>query len=159
MGGRVFSLNIGKVKGEPKEMAKRVFLKEGFGLEGDVHAGPGARQVSLLGIEEIEAIERSSAAADIDFRPGLFAENITTQGIDLARLKVGDTLRIGEEAVLKVTQIGKECHNGCAIFKKIGACAMPKRGIFASVETGGEVKVYDRIRPQRQRSLLPWSRI
>lgn len=139
-------------------MVQAGFLREGYGLEGDAHAGSGSRQVSLLAIEEIEQVESSQNHLDID--PGAFAENITTEGIDLLKVKVGDRLAIGKSVVLRVSQIGKECHMGCGIARQIGRCIMPKQGIFTVVEKGGEVKVRDKITLVRQRSLLfPWLRI
>ncbi len=143
MTGRIFSINIGSEKGRPKDMVKSAVLKQGYGFEGDAHAGLGLRQVSLLSVEDIEAIENSDPS--IDFRPGIFAENITTSGIDLSKIRIGQKFKIGEEAVLKIEQIGKDCHSGCAIMKETGTCIMPKRGIFASVEAGGMIKIGDRI--------------
>ena len=111
-----------------------------LGLEGDAHAGFAHRQVSLLAIESIEKMVNMG----LDVGPGDFAENITTQGIDLVNLPIGTRFKMGE-AVLKVTQIGKECHNRCAIYYQAGDCVMPKEGIFAEVLKGGEVKVEDTI--------------
>jgi MOSC domain-containing protein YiiM len=145
MTAKIFSINISRHKGEPKNMVQSGVLKEGHGLEGDAHAGPGHRQVSLLAIEEIEKAEASGGVSDIDFRPGIFAENITTEGFALSKVKAGDRLNIGSEAVLKITQVGKECHSGCSIMRATGHCIMPKSGIFASVEKGGLIKVYDPI--------------
>lgn len=149
MKAKVFSINIGSQKGKPKEMVKSAIFKEGHGIEGDAHAGgvgdAGARQVSLLAIEEVEKVEAATGLSDIDFRPGIFAENITTEGIDLSRLKIGDTLQLGESVILRVTQIGKECHSACDIMQHVGRCIMPKQGVFAEVQKGGVVKVYDRI--------------
>jgi len=156
MTGKVFSINIGKEKGKPKEMVRSAVFKVGYGIEGDVHAGGGARQISLLSIEEIEKVEAGSASCDIDFRPGIFAENITTEGIELSKLKNGDMIQIGESVVLKVTQIGKECVSGCHIMKHVGRCIMPKQGVFASVEKGGAVLLHDRIMLLRQKVLFPW---
>lgn len=146
MTGRVFSINISETKGGPKKMVRSVFLKEDFGIEGDAHAGPGLRQVSLLSIEEIEKAEEGRPPSEIELQPGIFAENITTQDVDFSRVKVGDTLMIGEDAVLRISQIGKDCSNPCSIGRSLGECIMPKQGIFATVEKGGEVKVHDRIR-------------
>lgn len=177
MTGKVFSINIGKEKGKPKEMVKSAVFKVGYGIEGDAHAGSaesaggavgygsaaaggagsGSRQVSLLSIEEIEKVEMAgSASRDIDFRPGIFAENITTEGIDLSKLKIGARLQVGESVVLKVTQIGKECHSACDIMQHVGSCIMPKQGVFASVEKGGVVSLHDRITLSRQKVLFSW---
>jgi len=157
MTGRVFSINVSGEKGRPKQMVTGAFLRAGHGIEDDAHAGPGRRQVSLLGIETIEAAERQSRATDVDFRPGVFAENITTQDVDLGRLRVGDTIRIGPTAELRVSQIGKECHDGCAIMKRTGACVMPKKGVFAVVLCDGPVRVRDRVELKRAgRGFLSW---
>jgi len=157
MTGKVFSINISDRKGEPKHMVTGAMLRAGHGIEDDVHAGPGRRQVSLLGIETIEEAERKSRSSGVDFRPGIFAENITTEDIDLSRVRVGDTIRIGATAELRVAQIGKECHDGCAIMKKTGACVMPLKGVFAVVLSDGPVRVRDRIEIQRQGwGLLSW---
>jgi len=156
MTGKVFSINIGKEKGKPKEMVKSAVFKEGRGVEDDVHATGGIRQVSLLSIEEIEKVEASSASRDMDLRPGIFAENITTAGIELSKLKTGDMIHIGQSVVIKVTQIGKECHSACAIMQRVGRCIMPKQGVFASVEKGGIVNLHDRVTLSRQKALFSW---
>ncbi|NLJ60162.1 MAG: molybdenum cofactor biosynthesis protein, partial [Firmicutes bacterium] len=117
-------------------------IVDGYGLENDAHGGPWHRQVSLLS----EASIQKMADIGLDVFPGIFAENITVRGIDLPKLPVGIWLRIGEEAVLEITQIGKECHTGCAIFQQVGQCVMPKEGVFAKVIRGGEVKRGDVIR-------------
>src|SRR5512135_1812947 len=108
--GRVFSINISETKGTPKRMVKEALLTQGHGLEGDVHAGSGPRQVSLLSIETIEEAESRYDGDDVDFHPGIFAENITTEGLDLSTIKIGDKLHIGDSIILSVAQIGKECH-------------------------------------------------
>jgi len=157
MTGRVFSVNVSVEKGQPKRMVDGAMLRAGYGIENDAHAGPGRRQVSLLGIETIEAAERRACGADVDFRPGIFAENITTQDVDLSRVRVGDTIRIGATAELRVSQIGKECHDGCAIMKRTGTCVMPKRGVFAVVLSDGPLRVRDRVEIKRAvRGPLSW---
>ena len=130
----ILSLNISKEKGTTKSPVPRLVLVEDHGIEGDAHAGPGKRQVSLLADEDIETMRKKLDTLS----PGDFAENITTRGIDLASLPVGTRLFIGD-AVLEISQIGKECHSGCAIREKIGDCVMPKRGVFARVVEGGEI--------------------
>ncbi|MBM7853983.1 MOSC domain-containing protein YiiM [Desulfohalotomaculum tongense] len=112
-----------------------------FGLEGDAHGGPWHRQVSLLAMESIEKMRRQG----LDVGPGDFAENITTEGIDLVSLPVGTKIKLGSEAVGEVTQIGKECHHGCAIRQQAGDCVMPREGIFIKVLKEGPVKVGDKI--------------
>jgi MOSC domain-containing protein YiiM len=130
----VVSLNVSEKKGEPKRPVDRLLLIKDHGAQGDAHAGPWHRQISLLAEEDIEVMRKKGAGVS----PGDFAENITTSGIDLASLPVGSCLKIGN-ALLEVTQIGKECHKGCAIMKQVGDCIMPRRGIFAKVIEGGEV--------------------
>ena len=157
MTGRVFSINVSVAKGGPKQMVTSALLRAGHGIEDDAHAGPGRRQVSLLGIETIEAAERRSRAPDVDFRPGIFAENITTQDVDLRSVRVGDIIRIGPTVELRVSQIGKECHDGCAIMKRTGVCAMPRKGVFAVVLCDGPVRVRDRVEIKRAgRGILSW---
>ena len=129
-------------KGERKKNIGQGRLIAHQGLEGDAHAGHDHRQVSLLAIESIEKM----IAAGLKVGPGDFAENLTTRGIDLAGLPVGTRLQAGAEAVLRVTQIGKECHNRCAIYYQAGDCVMPREGIFAEVLRGGPLKVGDTLR-------------
>lgn len=139
-------------------MVRQADLEEGMGLAGDIHAGPGPRQVSLLSIEAIEDFE-SEVRPGAELGPGAFGENITTEGLDLARLRVGDRLFVGAGAVLKITQLGKTCHAGCAITKSTGRCIMPKLGVFASVEQGGGIRVHDRIRVEQAQGLFSWLKI
>jgi len=129
-------------KGTTKEVVDEGVLKEEYGLVGDAHADCCShRQVSLLAIESIDKMR----AMGFRVGPGDFAENLTTEGLDLASLPVGTEIAVGDGVLLKVTQIGKECHRGCAIFQEIGRCIMPKEGIFARVLRGGFVRVGDRI--------------
>ncbi len=130
----IVSLNISRKKGVNKEPVESVRLKVDHGIEGDAHAGKWHRQVSLLAEESIEIMR----ARGIELEPGAFAENITTRGIDLAALPVGTRLVSGE-VELEVTQIGKKCHKGCAIFQQVGDCIMPRQGIFARVITPGSL--------------------
>jgi len=146
MAGRVFSINISKAKGRPKDRVDSCIVVDGLGIEGDAHAGQGERQVSLLSLEAIKTLKEEVGPAGVELRPGMFAENITTAGLDLSGLKPGDKLNIGESVVLKITAIGKACHSGCSVTQAIGRCIMPKQGIFASVEKGGGISVSDRIR-------------
>ncbi len=132
-----------KKKGTKKEALAEGILKEDYGLVGDAHADCCThRQVSLLAIESISKMR----SLGFDVGPGDFAENLTTEGIELVSLPVGTHIRIEEEIVLELTQIGKECHIGCAIYRQIGKCIMPKEGVFAKVIRGGLVKVGDTIR-------------
>lgn len=130
-------------KGTKKETIPEGILKEEYGLAGDAHADCCThRQVSLLAIESIAKMRNQG----FNINPGDFAENLTTEGIELVSLPVGTQLSIGEEIILEVTQIGKECHAGCAIFQQIGKCIMPKEGVFARVIRGGSVMAGDHIR-------------
>lgn len=131
---QILSINISERTGEQKEPVARAVLRENHGIEGDAHAGDWHRQVSLLAEEDIDTMR----GRGIELGYGDFAENITTRGIDLAALPVGARLVLGS-AVLEVTQIGKECHQGCAIFQAVGDCVMPRRGVFTRVVAGGEI--------------------
>lgn len=139
--GKIIAVCTSKKKGIPKVDVGSGILEVGFGLQGDVHGGDWHRQISLLSIEQIDSMKGKG----FDVKPGSFAENITTEGFDLPSVKVGDRLRLGETAVVEVTQIGKECHTRCAIFNKIGECIMPEQGVFARVITGGNVKAGDEV--------------
>ncbi|MFC2059249.1 MOSC domain-containing protein [Chloroflexota bacterium] len=126
-----------------KKVIAEGILKENYGLAGDAHADCCThRQVSLLAMESIDKMR----AVGLKVGPGDFAENVTTYGIELVLLPVGTRLAIGEEAVLAVTQIGKECHTPCAIYRQAGDCIMPHEGIFAEVICGGVIKGGDVIR-------------
>jgi MOSC domain-containing protein YiiM len=139
--GKVLAVNISEEKGTKKTNIQSCALLKDFGLQGDAHGGPWHRQVSLLANESIEKMR----AKGLTVSYGDFAENITTEGIDLAHLPIGTEVRIGNSVILRVTQIGKECHERCAIYYQAGDCVMPKEGIFAEVVTEGEVKVGDKI--------------
>lgn len=145
--GKIFSINISKTKGTAKERIDKGRLKEDFGLEGDVHGGPGLRQVSLLAIESINKQNECPKAKEkkITLEAGDFAENITSEGLDLTKLKIGDKVNIGREVNLEISKIGKECHKYCAIYYKLGDCIMPREGIFAKVLNGGDIAVGDDI--------------
>lgn len=130
-------------KGTKKKDVKEGFIKEGYGLVGDAHAGPdGHRQVSLLALASIDKIHRLGA----EVGPGDFAENLTTEGLELFSLPIGTQLSVGKDVILEVTQIGKECHDRCAIFKLVGTCVMPTEGVFTRVLKGGTVKAGDELR-------------
>ena len=139
--GRVLAVNISEHKGTKKTNIVSCTLLKDFGLKGDAHGGPWHRQVSLLANESVEKMK----AKGLEVSYGDFAENITTEGIDLVSLPIGTEIRIGDSIVLRVTQIGKECHERCAIYYQAGDCVMPKEGIFAEVVSEGEVKVGDEI--------------
>lgn len=139
--GRIVAVSISLRKNTKKTNIREGRLIEGIGLENDAHAGYWHRQVSLLAIESIDKILDNG----LDVKPGDFAENITTEGIRLWELPVGTLMRLGNEALVKVTQIGKECHDRCAIFRQVGDCVMPREGIFARVIKKGAIKPGDPI--------------
>lgn len=139
---KVIAINISEQKKTPKKTIKEGTLIENFGFENDAHAGKWHRQVSLLAKE---SIEKAKGMRTDGLCHGMFAENITTEGIVLYTLPIGTKLKIGDSAVIEITQIGKECHDGCAIKELVGQCIMPKEGIFGVVLTGGKVKAGDEI--------------
>ena len=135
-----------KEKGTQKEVVANSILREDYGLIGDAHADSGThRQVSLLAIESINKMQ----GLGFKVGPGDFAENLTTEGIDLVSLPIGTHLAVGNEIILEISQIGKECHSGCAIFRQTGKCIMPKEGVFAKVIRGGLVRAGDVINIKR----------
>jgi len=134
------SVNISADKGERKHPVPSVELRPGHGIVGDGHAGDWHRQVSLLALESIDKMR----GAGLDVGPGDFAENITTQGLELPVLPVGTRLQVGG-ALVEVTQIGKQCHSRCHIFEAAGDCVMPKEGIFAVVIDGGSITAGDQV--------------
>jgi molybdenum cofactor synthesis domain-containing protein len=133
--GRIVSVNVADAKGVRKDAVESIKLVVDHGVEGDAHAGPWHRQVSLLANESIEKMLEACPGVD----PGAFGENVTTEGLVLYELPVGARFYAGE-SLLEVTQIGKECHSRCAIFHQAGDCVMPREGIFARVIEGGEIK-------------------
>ena len=136
---KVLAICTSKHKGTLKvEVDEANFIEE-FGIEGDAHAGKWHRQVSLLAFEKIDEFRKKGG--DVDF--GAFGENLVIEGIELNKLPVGQRLEVGE-TLLEVTQIGKECHDKCAIYYQVGECIMPKNGIFTRVLRGGKVKVGDK---------------
>lgn len=141
----VTAVNISEKKGTSKHPVPYAVCRINHGIEGDAHAGPGIRQISLLGAESIENFKRDKKDA-VGLCEGKFAENITTRGICLYKLPVGTLLRIGE-VELRVSQIGKKCHadEGCEIARKYGICAMPREGIFCTVEKEGVIRAGDEI--------------
>lgn len=137
---KLVSINLSEKKGTRKTGVARVRV-DAEGLEGDAHAGPWHRMVSLLAEESIAKMK----AAGLTVGPGDFAENLTTQGIDLLAMPLGTRFRVGADVVLEVTQHGKECHTRCNIFYQAGDCVMPREGIFAKVLHDGEIAVGDEI--------------
>jgi MOSC domain-containing protein YiiM len=138
---KVTAVNISEKKGVLKHPIERGFFKFNHGVEGDAHAGKWHRQVSFLGEESIDKM-RATGVEGLCL--GRFAENLTTEGIILYELPVGTKLKIGE-VTFEVTQIGKECHQGCEIRNLVGDCVMPREGIFARVLTEGYIKAGDEI--------------
>lgn len=142
MSGIVSAICTSKEKGVIKAAVDAVELRTEHGLEGDAHAGDWHRQVSLLATESIERVRRVIP----DLKDGAFAENIVTEGVDLLSLTIGDHIQLGKGIELQVTQIGKECHSGCAIKELTGDCVMPREGIFCRVLAGGTLKKGDPVR-------------
>ncbi|MBW1988006.1 MAG: MOSC domain-containing protein [Deltaproteobacteria bacterium] len=140
--GRVVSLAVSRKKGTPKTPVDQVVLVPDHGIEGDAHAGPWHRQVSLLRVEALAAAQQRGILADF----GDFAENLAVSGLDEKGLAVGTLLDVGPTARLCVTQVGKKCHARCAVYHRAGDCIMPKEGVFARVLSGGTVKVGDVVR-------------
>jgi len=140
MSGKVVAVCTSEKKGERKKPVDFVDLKENHGIVGDAHSGEWHRQVSLLALESIRKMQQKG----LDVSSGDFAENITTEGIDLPSLPIGTRLAIGE-TLAEVTQIGKECHTRCSIFYQAGDCVMPREGIFVKIIKGGRVKEGDKI--------------
>jgi len=138
---KVVAVNISAETGVIKQTVESAVLVEKFGIKGDAHAGNWHRQVSLL---DQASVDKMSALGAEGLTPGIFAENITTEGIALHALPVGTRLRVGE-AELEVTQIGKECHAHCQIYQQVGMCIMPTEGIFTVVLRGGEIRAGDTI--------------
>jgi MOSC domain-containing protein YiiM len=139
--GTVKAVCISEQKGTQKVPVDEVILVEDFGIEGDAHAGKWHRQVSLLGFEKIEEFKARGVAVD----DGAFGENLIVEGFDLRTLPLGTKFRVGDGALLELTQIGKECHDKCAIYAVVGDCIMPREGVFTRVLTGGTVRPGDPI--------------
>lgn len=135
MTGRVVAVCVSLSKGERKTPVASAELRPGHGIVGDAHAGDWHRQVSLLARESIIKMQRLG----LNVEAGDFAENLTTEGINLLALAIGDRLKVGD-TLLEITQIGKECHTRCAIYHQAGDCVMPKEGLFARVVEGGVVR-------------------
>ncbi len=143
--GYIEAISISKKKGIVKREIHFATLIQDWGIEGDAHAGNWHRQVSLLAGESIDVVKEKMPKLQI----GAFAENIITRGIDFVSIKIGDRLKLAGHAILEITQIGKECHNACAIKKVTGDCIMPREGIFAIVISGGKIQSGDAIFPDQ----------
>ena len=138
---KINSIAISKKKGTRKTQVEEALLIQDYGLEGDAHAGPWHRQVSFLASESIQ----SAREKGLDVTFGDFAENIATSGIEWPKVPVGTRIQLGESALVEITQIGKECHNKCAIYYMAGDCIMPREGIFARVLKGGKIRSGDKV--------------
>jgi MOSC domain-containing protein YiiM len=138
---KIESIAASRKKGTRKTRIEETELIADHGLEGDAHAGPWHRQVSFLSSESIQ--KARDKGLDVTF--GDFAENIATSGIDWQKVPIGTKLRVGDSALVEITQIGKECHNRCAIYYMAGDCIMPREGIFARVLEGGKIRCGDAI--------------
>ena len=136
---KIVSLSVSKKKGTRKTVVPEIRLLENFGVEGDAHAGDWHRQVSLLASESIQR----SRDQGLDVTFGAYAENIATSGIDWVSVPVGTRFKLGDTAVIEITQIGKECKKKCAIFYQAGDCIMPREGVFAKVLRGGKLRCDD----------------
>lgn len=141
MEGKIVSINISERKSVRKNPVEEAELVENLGVKGDAHAEGGIRQVSLLALESIKKM----IDMGVKVKPGDFAENITTEGLDLLSLPVGTRLSVGD-VILEVSQHGKICHTKCNIYKTVGDCVMPKEGIFCKVIRGGKIKKGDIIK-------------
>ena len=139
--GKVVAVCLSEKKGTQKRDVGACKLIEHFGLEGDAHAGKWHRQVSLLARESADIMRKKG----LDIKDGDFGENIVTKGIELKSLPVGTILKIDKNIRMRVTQIGKLCHDRCAIYYTAGDCIMPREGIFAEILTGGTIKAGDEI--------------
>ena len=140
--GIVLAFCVSKRKHTAKKAVESVFFKKDFGIKNDAHAGDTHRQVSILDDAAISKMKQKG----VSLSQGSFGENIIMKGLNLKALKIADQIKIGPTAVLEVTQIGKDCHEPCAIFKKAGYCIMPSEGIFARVVSSGKAKALDPVR-------------
>ena len=142
---KIVSIAISKKKGTRKTPVEEAFISKDHGLEGDAHAGKWHRQVSFLSSESIEGVK--DQGLDVTF--GDFAENIATVGVDWKALPLGTRVKLGEAVIVEITQIGKECHNKCAIYYMAGDCIMPREGVFArvleegTIHRGDEIQILD----------------
>lgn len=136
MPGKIIAVCKSETTGVKKVPCGTGIFIEDYGLEGDAHASRGiARQVSLLAQDSIDKMK----ALGLELNSGDFAENLTIEGMELFTIPVGTRLKVGSEVILEISQIGKACHKGCAIFQAVGTCIMPKEGVFARVIRGGKI--------------------
>lgn len=144
MSGEIYRISVSPETGVKKENVESASLADDFGIVGDAHAG-SERQVSLLPFEAFGEVREHLP----QIKPGDFAENITTRGLEMSSVSVGDRLRIGDSVRLVITQIGKKCHHGCYIREAVGDCIMPRMGLFARIASGGTIRVGDNIAWER----------
>jgi len=141
--GSIHAINVSAKRGTVKSSVKSALFVADYGIEGDAHAGTGERQVSILAVESISRFEERF---DTPLESGIFGENLVVEGCDLSRLDEGEAILLGTHIELRVTQIGKECHEGCEIRRITGDCVMPREGIFCKVVHGGVLAVGDPVR-------------
>lgn len=139
--GNIVAICISEARGTQKHEVQNAYLKEDWGIEGDAHAGKWHRQVSLLSVEKVNDFREKGA----NVINGAFGENLVVEGYDLKTIPVGTRFKVGSEVILEMTQIGKQCHSHCEIYKVMGDCIMPREGVFARVIHGGEVNRGDAI--------------
>ncbi len=139
--GKIIAICISEARGTQKHEVESAYLKEEWGIEGDAHAGKWHRQVSLLSVEKVDDFRAKGA----DVINGAFGENLVVEGFDLKTLPVGTRFKVGSDVLLEMTQIGKQCHSHCEIYKVMGDCIMPREGVFTRVLHGGEVRKGDPI--------------
>lgn len=140
--GKVHSINLSQLKGSKKGPVYKAIFIENYGIKNDAHAEYNSlRQVSLLAIESIKKQCYKSNDINVKLKPGDFAENITTSGVDLINIKLGDRIKLGEEVILELSKIGKDCHKHCEVYHRTGDCIMPREGVFAKVIKGGLVNI------------------
>lgn len=153
--GKICSINYSTEKNTERVRLKKSKLIAGFGVEGDARGGSGSRHVSILSIESINNQSECPRATrkGAAFAPGDFGENITTEGIELSRIKIGDVLKLGSEVVIEVSHIGKKCYRYCDIYERIKDCVIPRKGMFAKVLRGGVVSAGDYIEAETGQGL------
>ena len=150
---KILSVNVSEEKGTRKRPVDGAELVVGAGIVGDAHSAPGPRALSMMMVEDVEESKRTASAEalsalaeqGVELGPGAYAENLTTEGIDLAGLVIGDELAIGASIRVRVSKLGKKCHQGCEIRDQLGDCIFPRKGIFVEVLVGGAVRAGDNV--------------
>ena len=149
--GKVVAVCVSSERGTQKQNVGSGRFVVGWGIEGDAHAGRWHRQVSMLGLDQIAAFNARGAGVE----PGAFGENLVVEGFEFRALPVGTLLRCGG-VLLEITQIGKECHNHCEIYRRMGDCIMPREGVFARVLCEGVIRVGDEMAVEARHGVGPW---